>query len=94
MFYAAAHRYGIQFSNDYHVLYRFATKAERDKFVDDNNPDHDGDYRFEELTRDKARSKFPAAFRKVGDFHDESDMRDWLMRDGIEYWSIYNYDMH
>jgi len=79
MFYAARHMYGIEFINDYMVLFRFTTKRERDEFVDDANFDDasaGSGYRNEAVTRDEARRHFPKAFRTL-EFHDEPDARDW-----------------
>ena len=43
--------------------------------------------------RDEARRHFPKAFRMVGDFHEESDERDWLKLEDCdgEYWHRDNF---
>ena len=91
-FYAAYHRYGINICNDYEILYRFPTQAARDKFVDDDEWDGNN-YHLESLDRDEARRHFPKAFRMVGDFHEESDERDWLKLEDCdgEYWHRDNF---
>lgn len=92
MFYAARHTYDINVCNDYCTLYRFATKAERDQFVEDRNfaEASGGNLKTEELACSEARRHFPEAFRLVGNFHEESDKRDWLKRDNYEFWSADN----
>lgn len=94
-YYATYHRYGIEFCNDYDILYRFATKMERDAFVEDANYNETGrygGYRTESVTRDEARSHFPDAFRRF-DCHDTADERDWLKEDAgtVSYWSQSNF---
>ena len=93
-YYAAKHEYGIEFCNDYVTLFRFATKAERDEFVDNANYDEQaayGGYQTEEVTAAEARRHFPMAF-KERDVHYEADQRDW--RKGATetswYWSADN----
>lgn len=88
-FYAAKHYYGIEFANDYSTLFRFNTKAERDAFVIDSNFDESatGAIKTEALTYSEARRHFGNAFRMVGNFHDVSDMRDWI--DGATETSSY-----
>lgn len=93
-YYAAKHAYGIEFCNDYMTLFRFATKAERDEFVDSSNFDEAaayGGYRTEAVTAAEARRHFPRAFREY-DYHDEADERDW--RGGATetswYWNSHN----
>lgn len=91
-YYAAAHAYGIEFCNDYATLFRFETKGERDEFVKRENAREAaayGGYRTESVTRDKARSCFPHAFRIVGDFHETADERDWMLgaTETSAYWS-------
>lgn len=88
-FYAASHHYGVDICNDFATLYRFSTKAERDQFVDEQQDRESvtGSIRTEAQTRGEARRHFKNAFRMVGDFHDESDERDWIPLDnGGEYW--------
>lgn len=97
-YYAAAHAYGIEFCNDYRTLFRFTTAAERDAFVEDARFKElgGGNIRTEAVTRDKARSKFPNAFRTLdfldGDAGRDADERDW--RDGATetsaYWNSHN----
>lgn len=92
-YYAAYHAYGIEFCNDYIMLYRFGTKAERNAYVENANYDESGmygGYRTETVTRDEARRQFPDAFRTVGDFHDTCDMRDWHGSDEYDYWCTSN----
>lgn len=89
-FYAADHHYSTDICNDFSVLYRFATRAERDAFVDHRQTVEaaSGSIKTETQTRDEARRHFPHAFRMVGDFHDVSDERDWIEHDGgaWAYW--------
>lgn len=92
MFYAAEHRYDTMVCNDYIILYRFGTKAQRDEYVEGKNFEEcgKGNLKTEAVTRDEARRHFPDAFRMVGDFHDASDVRDWRKNDGCEFWSTDN----
>ena len=98
-YYAATHAYGIEFCNDYRTLFRFDTVAEREAFVESEHFREAaayGGYRTEAVTRDKARSKFPNAFRTLdffdGDAGRDADERDW--RDGATetsaYWNSHN----
>ena len=92
--YAAEHHYGIEFCNDYSTLYRFATKAERDSFVENinfNEAGMYGGYCTEAVTRAEARRHFPNAFKRL-DVHDEADERDWHESDAsaYAYWSTCN----
>lgn len=93
-YYAAKHYYGVEFCNDYSTLFRFATAAERDSFVDDCNwkeASAYGGYRTEAVTRAEAQRHFPKAFRLL-DSHDEADGRDWVQgaTETSEYWSASN----
>ena len=95
-YYAADHRYGIEFCNDYDTLYRFDSKAERDAYVEYSNFNEAGaygGYRTEAVTRTEARRHFANAFRTF-DCHDQTDERDWLRPDdeAYEYWNINNID--
>lgn len=67
-YYAARHYYGIEFCNDYSMLFRFETKAERDQFVEDCNFEEAarGGYRTEAVTSTEARRHFPVPFRDNG----------------------------
>lgn len=94
-YYAAYHRYGIEVCNDYGTLYRFATKAERDEFVEDSHYNEAaayGGYRTEAVTRAEARRHFSLAFRTL-EYHDFADERDWkaLDTEAGAYWSSCNY---
>ena len=94
-FYAAYHAYDIKFCNDYCTLFRFATKAERDAYVEDANYDESGrygSYRTEAVTRAEARRHFPNAF-KLFDTHGEADERDWheAYSKTSAYWSTSNF---
>lgn len=93
-YYAAHHTYGVEFCNDYKTLWRFATKAERDEFVEDSNWKEAaayGGYRTEAVTRAEARRHFPKAFRTL-DCHDEADERDWIQgaTETSQYWDSWN----
>ena len=96
-YYAAEHHYGIEFCNDYRWLFRFTSREQRDKYVEDANWEEvsrGGCYQTEAITRAEARRHFPNAFRTVDDCgytHDVSDARDWLKdTDSCEYWSANN----
>ena len=93
-FYAATHYYGIDIANDFATLYRFTTKAARDKFVDEQQYREaaSGNIKTETQTYNEARCHFPKAFRMVGGFHDVSDKRDWINHDGgtWAYWTDSN----
>jgi hypothetical protein len=91
-YYAAYHRYGIEFCNDFDTLYRFDNKAERDAFVEDINFNEAGlygGYRTEAVTRSEARRHFPNAFKRL-DAHDEADERDWKQGAASAHWSTCN----
>ena len=92
-YYAAEHAYGIEFCNDYCMLYRFNSKADRDAYVEDANYDESGrygGYRTEAITRAEARRHFGNAFR-LYDTHDVCDLRDWhvTVSKPFDYWSSY-----
>lgn len=78
-YYAARHTYSILFCNDFSKLFRFESKETRDWFVEEANycEAAQGGYKTEAVTREEARRHFPKAFRMVGNFHDDVDMRDW-----------------
>lgn len=93
--YAAHHTYGVNFYNDHDVLLRFLSKKDRDAFVEAKNYSEArdfGHYKTEAVTRAEAIWHFPHAFRRVGNFHDYSDERDWLNGSDafssmiVEYW--------
>lgn len=86
-FYAAYHRYGTEFANDYDTLYRFDSKEARDEFVSDSNFDESatGSTKTEAVTRAEAVRHFPKAFR-VLEYHDEPDARDWHILSMLDYW--------
>ena len=93
MYYAAGHQHDVRFCNDFVVLYRFLTRAERDRFVEERNfaDSGRGNLRTEPVTRSKARRHFSGAFT-MNDQHDRSDERDWMERDGVMFWSTDNID--
>jgi hypothetical protein len=97
-FYAAEHHHGVEFCNDYSTLFRFATKAERDAYVEVSNfsESANGNVKTEAVTRNEARRHFPNAFRMVGDFHEETDERDWLAgaTETSAYWHSSNIYCH
>ena len=97
-FYAAKHYYGIEFGNDYSTLFRFESAKERDEFVDDSNYEEaaSGSIKTEAVTRNEARRHFPNAFRMDGDYHEETDERDWLegATETSAYWHSSNIYCH
>lgn len=60
-YYAAIHKYGVEFSNDVTALVRFPSRYQRDKYVYDTDEHWEGRKR-ESVTRDYARSIVPQAF--------------------------------
>lgn len=82
-YYAAEHRYGIEFCNDYDTLYRFTSSSARDAFVEDANW-HEvkayGGYRTESITRKVAVRHFADAFKLLG--------AAWIQAGSHELWCV------
>lgn len=64
MFYAIHHWYGLRTLSSADRLYRYATKEERDEAVE-NDPYDGSNYRLESVTRKRAQSDFPNAFKII-----------------------------